>query len=542
MAQNQLGRIRAYHETTKHHYRSFAAGPGRLDWANQPEPFRRYDGAPLIALERDGAPNGDPPVDAGYFAGLVPAAPVDGATIARLLYDALALSAWKSFQGSRWALRVNPSSGNLHPTEGYLVCGPTPGLCDRAMVAHYAPAEHALEVRHWLPEGAWRLLSGALPPGAFLVGFTTIVWREAWKYGDRAYRYTQLDVGHALGALAAAAGGLGWSTVLWDGPGTADIERLLGIAHDTGDAEREHGDCLVIVASNEGLYYPEPPRREFAEQLGQGPWLGRANRLSAEHVTWQLAESAPDIASKPSTPGSPVLASPVVAVAAPHPAGPRLRKVIRGRRSAVDMDGKTAIDAAVFYRILDRAMPGPGRSFGALLPWRASVHMALFVHRVAGLVPGLYLALRGGDSLARLRAALRSEFDWTTPLGCPIGLPLYLLMEGDTRALARRIACGQDIAADGCFSLGMLAEFDDLLAGAGAWFYPRLFWECGIVGQALYLAAEEHGLRGTGIGCFFDDGMHAAVGLGDRSYQSLYHFTVGGPVEDARLTTLAPYP
>ena len=25
------------------------------------------------------------------------------------------------------------------------------------------------------------------------------------------------------------------------------------------------------------------------------------------------------------------------------------------------------------------------------------------------------------------------------------------------------------------------------------------------------------------------------------AFQSLYHFTVGGPVEDARLTTLAPY-
>ncbi|TVR64991.1 MAG: hypothetical protein EA420_04215 [Candidatus Competibacteraceae bacterium] len=31
----------------------------------------------------------------------------------------LGLSAWKQHRGSRWALRCNPSSGNLHPTEGY---------------------------------------------------------------------------------------------------------------------------------------------------------------------------------------------------------------------------------------------------------------------------------------------------------------------------------------------------------------------------------------------------------------------------------------
>ena len=29
--------------------------------------------------------------------------------------------------------------------------------------------------------------------------------------------------------------------------------------------------------------------------------------------------------------------------------------------------------------------------------------------------------------------------------------------------------------------------------------------------------------------------------LEDLTFQSLYHFTVGGPVDDSRLTTLAPY-
>jgi len=62
-----------------------------------------------------------------------------------------------------------------------------------------------------------------------------------------------------------------------------------------------------------------------------------------------------------------------------------------------------------------------------------------------------------------------------------------------------------------------------------------------MIGQVLYLEAEAAGLRGTGIGCFFDDGMHNLLGLKDRRYQSLYHFTVGGPLEDERLTTLPAY-
>ena len=39
-----------YHERTKHHFNRFAPGPGALDWANQPDPFRRYAGAPLTPL------------------------------------------------------------------------------------------------------------------------------------------------------------------------------------------------------------------------------------------------------------------------------------------------------------------------------------------------------------------------------------------------------------------------------------------------------------------------------------------------------------
>jgi len=66
-------------------------------------------------------------------------------------------------------------------------------------------------------------------------------------------------------------------------------------------------------------------------------------------------------------------------------------------------------------------------------------------------------------------------------------------------------------------------------------------WEAGLVGQVLYLEAEEAGIRSTGIGCYFDDPVHDVFGISSRDWQSFYHFTVGGPVEDVRLTTLPAY-
>ena len=183
----------------------------------------------------------------------------------------------------------------------------------------------------------------------------------------------------------------------------------------------------------------------------------------------------------------------------------------------------------MLWRVMPQAAPP-----WDVLWWDARVHLAIFVHRVDGMEPGLYLLARDRSAVDRLRAAFRPEFLWEP---ADQTLPLYRLDGGDWRTLSRRLSCDQDIAADGFFSLGMIAEFDASLQAFGPPFYRHLFWEAGIVGQVLYLAAEAAGARATGIGCFYDDPVHETLGLTGHAFQSLYHFTIGGPVEDTRLTT-----
>ena len=136
---------------------------------------------------------------------------------------------------------------------------------------------------------------------------------------------------------------------------------------------------------------------------------------------------------------------------------------------------------------------------------------------------------------------MRETFLWETPAGVPIGFPLYRLVEADLRDFSRTLTCQQDSAADGFFRLGMISEFAEPIQRNGAWFYRNLFWEAGMVGQILYLEAEAAGVRSTGIGCYFDDPVHELLGLSDNQFQSLYHFTVGVPIEDHRLQTWPPY-
>jgi SagB-type dehydrogenase family enzyme len=551
-----LSTIFAYHQATKHHFNRFADGPGHLDWATQPDPFRRYAGAPLIKLAHVlPGPGDEPPYAAGFQIGHAPSAPADFTSISQLLLDSLALSAWKQYGGERWALRVNPSSGNLHPTEGYLLCGPAPGLTETPMVAHYAPREHALEVRASFPLEVWQALTAGSSPGAIFVGLTSIHWREAWKYGQRAYRYCQHDVGHALAAISIAAAGLGWQTRLLDGLSTDQVGALLGVAGQTGP-EAEHADFLVAVFPR-GEAPADFRNPNFSAEAAEGfhhlAWQGQPNRLSSSHVAWEWIDAAAVAARKPVT--HPALQTDRASRFTHHVSRftfddtdrstpvrvASLRRIIHQRRSAQEMDGHTVMERESFYGILARTMPGPSRAPFASLPWEPHVHLAVFVHRVTGLDPGLYLLLRDPARADDLRAALKPEFAWESLARCPPDLPFYRLQTGDARNAARRISCGQDIAADGCFSLGMIAEFERPLEEHGAWMYPRLFWECGMIGQVLYLEAEAAGLRGTGIGCFFDDAMHALLELKDARYQSLYHFTVGGPQEDTRLTTLPAY-
>ena len=192
---------------------------------------------------------------------------------------------------------------------------------------------------------------------------------------------------------------------------------------------------------------------------------------------------------------------------------------------------------AARYAVMRRLLPG-GEPF-ASMPWPGGVDLAVFVHRVEGLARGLYLLVRAQARLADLRSALRQEFCWEKPAGAE-SLPLFLLHAADMRGLAAHASCDQAIAGDGCFSLGMLADMRTIDA-CGAWNYPRRFWEAGAIGQVLYLEAEALNLRGTGIGCYYDDVVHASLGLANRDFQSLYHFAFGAPVEDRRLTTLPAY-
>lgn len=520
-----LDTVLAYHERTKHHFQHYAAGPGGLDWATQPDPFRTFAGSPLVALPLLGEAALPTRYADLYRPGAIAPHAFTLANIAALLELALGLSAWKEYGATRWALRCNPSSGNLHPTEAYVVLHDLDGIADG--VHHYLSRDHVLEQRCDLHAG--------LPAETFLLGLSSIHWREAWKYGERAYRYCQHDAGHAIAATRYAAAALGWQAQVLGNWSDADIAALLGLDRDAdfGDAEREHPDMMMLI----GRIAMEPlaPQSAVAQT-----WFGQANRLSPTHAhDWPVIEEVAAACVKPAT-HAPAWQAPPLPGPLPLASEARATEIIRQRRSAQEFDGITSISAATLFRMLDLTLPRAAVPPWDAIGWAPRIHLVLFIHRVDGLTPGVYLFLRSADIELKMRAELSSEFEWVRVEGCPAHLQLYRVAEADARNAAKALSCHQDIAADGAFSLGMLAEYESNLAH-GAWIYRQLFWEAGMLGHVLYLEAEAAGVRGTGIGCFFDDGVHEVLGINGRWLQSLYHFTIGGALTDTRLQTLAAY-
>ena len=100
-----------------------------LSWtgSSQPNPFRRFAGARLVEL-----PLGyDRPSPGFGELGGAPVLPLDAGSLGLFLELGLGLSAWKAVDGARWAVRNNPSSGNLHPTEAIWSCRRWKGSANR---------------------------------------------------------------------------------------------------------------------------------------------------------------------------------------------------------------------------------------------------------------------------------------------------------------------------------------------------------------------------------------------------------------------------
>jgi SagB-type dehydrogenase family enzyme len=488
---------REYHESTQHSVESLRRTPHVLDWANMPDPFRHYEGVPVLDLPAD-PPNPEIPA-LEVLEGVSGATPVgDGPTfLSQLLFYSASISASKRVPstGYFYALRVNPSSGNLHPTEFHFL---TRGLKEWPDgLYHYRPSAHMAEQR--VLGVLERRLAGSSAPIVFVL--TSIAWREAWKYRDRAYRYCLLDMGHAWQALALAARAIGCDSFAVGHFPDDEVAQLCRLPED-------EWPMLIVELHGRSIPVHEP---HDCETVWYG---GHANQLSKERTAYprideiQGATKLRKDSCRGISPAEPALTG-SGQIKLPPPASSKrsFGEVARTRRSALNfLNGMRSMSLTQLSAILAAAT----RPFFADFASANFIRLYLYAHRVDGLSPGVY----------RL---------WPEPA------ELELIKSGDQRVASAGLSLGQDLAGNACVALSMIGDLDRAVRAHGDRGYRYVHFEAGAIGHRLYLAAEALGLGATGIGAFYDEEVHRYLNLAPERGRVVYHFAIGYPVPDPRL-------
>jgi SagB-type dehydrogenase family enzyme len=482
---------REYHELTKHSAESLRRSQHFLDWATMPDPFRHYEGVPLLDLPADPPAPQIPAMDVlqGISGDTLAG---DGATfLSQLLFYSAAISASKRVPstGDKYALRVNPSSGNLHPTEFHFI---TRGLSEWPDgLYHYRPSSHMAEQRA-LGDFAIKLARVDAP---IVFVLTSIAWREAWKYRSRAYRYCLHDMGHAWQALALAARSIGCESFAIGQFADDELAQACRLSED---------EWPMLVVGLRGVSIPV-----HALSARDTAWFGgRANPLSSETITYTAIDGihaatklmhVAEVEPAPAGRGEIQLPPSVVSARS-------FGEVVRTRRSALDFRGG---DLSMSLSQLSAILAASVQPFFADFVGAGSVQLYLYAHRIDGLEAGVY------------RHWPESGLERIKP--------------GDQRIAAAGLSLGQALAGNACVAFSMIADLDRATRAHGDRGYRYAHFEAGAIGHRLYLAAEALGLGATGIGAFFDDQVHRYLGLSPEQGQVVYHFAIGYPVHDPRL-------
>lgn len=518
-----------YHCATKHTAKELYSSSHYMDWQNEPNPYRFYDGVKKIELPRKNI------ADNGNFFDVISSMnqrkyprELQLLDLSKFLFYSMSISAWKGLPGSgeRWSLRVNPSAGNLQPTELHLISNGIKGL--PGGLYHYNVLNHMLERRSDESALPSLLSCDGIPEefskSSLLIILTTIFWRQAWKYQHRAFRYCHHDMGHALGAIHFIASALDLNCYVLGNFHDAEVTNSLGL--------QETGEVPVLIIAING----KRPKTFKKNKPGKSQKLsGVPNKLSDEEISYPLIEKIYQTTCCSNSNKVHSEFKKQVNIKCRKIEGKKWSssfdtklkntdffKVVRQRRSGVDFDGRSSMTLNHLFIILKASTLGFEADFqishkinGMVKKHHHFIDIFLFVHRIKELSSGLYHYDRQREQLT-------------------------IIQEGDQRSAARSLSLGQDIAANSSVAFSLIADLKTAYKLYGDRGYRYVHIESGHIGQGLYLTAEALGYNGTGVGAFFDDDVNKYLKLPEGK-EVIYHFTIGRAIIDHRLATKKGY-
>jgi SagB-type dehydrogenase family enzyme len=478
---------RRYHEDTKHSRQSLRVRSRTADPDNKPFPYKTYCSLPTNALPSDFQPSAMSTLDAlavtpavGTFGERVP----DAEALARLCFFSNGILRQERRAGAVRARRPAACTGALYHLELYIVCADLPRM--PAGVYHFGVAENGFQM---LRRGDFRKVlveatsdEPAVATAPAVVICTSMPWRNAWKYGTRAYRHIFWDAGTVLANLMAVSAALELPAKIVLGFADELVSQLLGL-----DSAREFVVALVpagrwtrttppasTVAPLDLFAVPASPAEASIPAI-RAVHAASTLRLPDEVANWRGAPPR-ETTREPHRPLFPLQPAASTATRSDP-----VEAVICRRGSA-----RSFSPLPLSYEQLSTMLcvSTHGMAADYLEPSRSLLcDLYLTVHGVEGLSPGTYVLRRSEQALELLRS-------------------------GDFREVAGRMALDQALGAQAAVNVYFLADLAAAMARFGNRGYRAAQLTAAVTAGKLYLAAYALGLGATGL-TFFDDEVTA---------------------------------
>src|SRR5437870_5419011 len=507
MAGNDFSSALTYHEATKHSEVSIGASAYYLDLYNKPAQFKEYKNLASIALPRN-----FPRPEKNSIKAIegetkdVGAEQIDVDVLSELLFFSAGLTRKMRFGKELNYMRAASATGALYPIELYVICGRIHGL--EAGVYHFNPLHFSLVK---LREGDYRAAldyagSSDSLSAPLTLAFTSLAWRNAWKYEARSYRHWFWDSGVVVANLLATSNSAGLSTRVVLGFVDSEIDELLGL-----EAKKEATVALAVVGIDHNpkalrLYMPIP---SLALE---------SNPLSSEEVDYPIiweTNAASQLRSKSETEawvkslrlskGTIPTTSPAFPLRAwEEDLSPPLDEVILIRGSA----RKFAREPISFDRLSTILQTSATKIPLDFLPDNETlIDFYLIANDVQGLPPGSYFYNVNTNSVEQLKVL-------------------------KNRSMSGYLCLGQQLFSDASVVFFLMTNLNSVLKSLGNRGYRAAQFEAGVRAGKIYLSSYAVGIGASGS-TFFDDAVtefftpHAiakspmiAVGVGVPAYKA----------------------
>ncbi|MYC28933.1 MAG: SagB/ThcOx family dehydrogenase [Chloroflexi bacterium] len=470
-----------YHDGTKHSWHSVHTSNHRLDFQNQPSPFKIYPQLEGQRLPTDLESSQMPALAALRSPAPGPTREPDLKRLAGLLYYTAGITKRGIVPGGQIFFRAAACTGALYHIELYLVCGDFDGL--EAGVYHFGPHDFSLrqlrkgDYRGVLAEASGGDAAVANAPAVLVT--SSVYWRNAWKYQARAYRHSYWDSGTMLANLLAMGNAYGLPLKVVAAFLDEPVNNLLGL-----DVAREAALHLAPVGENPGALPIEAPELPTLD-LEVSPYSLReigyseiadmhsASSLALSEELEQLSFAAlPHIAAKPS--GELIPLNPLSGDEVPEetiePVVVRRGSSRRFRREPITFQQLSTMLEAASQDLPADFLNSPGSRL---------TQGYLIANNVQGLESGSYVY---HPDLQALEVLKRGEF----------------------RQEAGYLGLQQELPADASVDLFFLADLNAALENFGNRGYRMAQTEAAIRAGKVYLAAYALRLGASGL-TFFDD-------------------------------------